>query len=124
MKNRSCVVFEFLALTDDTSSVEVTTEKWDHARTRGAATKPARWKTLITALGVPRKIRDKAEELRERAERARERLEAAGEIDALEDRQGVGADAAPAFDTLQGKTIEVRWRYWSVENGKRQQVRT
>ena len=63
-----------------------------------------------------------ADELRERAEQARERLEAAGEIDTVEDQQGVGADAAPTFDSLVGKTIEIRWRYWSNENGKRKQV--
>ena len=28
------------------------------------------------------------------------------------ERQGVGADAAPAFDTLVGKTLELRWKYF------------
>ena len=64
-----------------------------------------------------------AAELRERAQQARARLEAAGEIDCIGDNQGVGADAAPAFDTLVGKTIEVRWRYYAIEDGKRKQVR-
>ena len=63
-----------------------------------------------------------AEELRAAAEQARTRLEKAGEIDGVGDRQGVGADAAPKFDTLSGKSIEVRWRYYAKENGERKQV--
>ena len=51
-----------------------------------------------------------AEELRAAAEAARTRLEEEGEIDRVGDRQGVGADGAPNFDSLLGKTIEVRWR--------------
>ena len=66
MKKRSRVAFEFLALTDDARFAEVTTERWDHVRTRASATKPPRWQTFITALGMPRKIRDKAAELREK----------------------------------------------------------
>ena len=56
------------------------------------------------------------------AERARSRLEAAGEIDRVWESQGVGADAAPAFDTLKGKTIELRWRYYATEGDERKQV--
>ena len=63
-----------------------------------------------------------ADELRAAAQRARARLEAAGEIDRVWEQQGVGADAAPAFDSLLGKTIEVRWRYYTTENGERKQV--
>ena len=37
---------------------------------------------------------------------------AVGEIDRMWERQGVGADAAPAFDTLVGKTLELRWKYF------------
>ena len=64
-----------------------------------------------------------AEELREAAEKERARLERMGEIDRVGDRLGVGADAAPKFDSLVGKTIEVRWRYWTQEGNKRKQVR-
>ena len=63
-----------------------------------------------------------AEELREAARRERVRLEEAGEIDRVGDSLGKGADAAPAFDSLVGKTIEVRWRYWETEDGKRKQA--
>ena len=34
----------------------------------------------------------------------------------------MGADAAPAFDTLKGKTIELRWRYYATEGDERKQV--
>ena len=54
-----------------------------------------------------------AEELRVAAERARARLERECQIDAVGDQQGVGADAAPSFDTLVGKTLEIRWRYYA-----------
>ena len=64
-----------------------------------------------------------ADELRAAAERARARLEAEGQIDSVWERQGVGADAAPTFDSLEGKTIELRWRYYTSENGKRKPVR-
>ena len=63
-------------------------------------------------------------ELRAAAEQERKRLEACGEIDRVEDVQGVGEEAAPAFDTLIGKTIELRWRYWSQEGTKKKQVHT
>ena len=64
-----------------------------------------------------------ADELRAAAERERIRLEEAGEIDRVGDNLGVGADSAPAFDSLVGKTIELRWRYWTQEGNKRKQVR-
>ena len=51
------------------------------------------------------------EELRAAAQREVLRLEASGEIDRVGDRQGVGASAAPAFDSMVGKTIEIRWCY-------------
>ena len=53
---------------------------------------------------------------------ARARLEAAGEIDQVGDRQGVGAGAAPAFGTMVGKTVEIRWRYYEKDStaGKQQ----
>lgn len=63
-----------------------------------------------------------ADELRAAAERARARLEAAGQIDSVWEQQGVGTDAAPSFDTLEGKTIELRWRYYIIEDGKRKPV--
>ena len=63
-----------------------------------------------------------SDELRAAAERERIRLEAPGEIDIVGDRLGVGADAAPSFDTLLGKTVEVRWRYWAKEDGKKKQA--
>ena len=57
------------------------------------------------------------EELQDRAERARERLEAAGEIDTLEDQQ---PDSAPLFNAaLIGVTLEINWRYWIRNDGKR-----
>ena len=52
------------------------------------------------------------EELRAAAERERERLEAAGEIDRVGDRQG---DTAPKFDTLVGRWLEIRWRYYVTD---------
>ena len=57
-----------------------------------------------------------SEELRERAVRARERLQAAGEIDMLEDEQ---PEDPPRFDSLVGVTLEINWRYWIREDGKR-----
>ena len=69
------------------------------------------------------KVELSSDELRAAAERERARLEGpAGEIDGIGDSQGVGADSAPGFETLVGKTIEVRWRYHTVENGHRKQV--
>jgi hypothetical protein len=49
------------------------------------------------------------EELLAAAERERQRLEASGEIDSVHDAQ---PPIAPAFDSLVGKWIEVRWRYY------------
>jgi len=49
------------------------------------------------------------EQLQEAAERERERLEERGEISRVEDLQG---DEAPSFDSLIGKEIDIRWRYW------------
>jgi len=65
---------------------------------------------LILELTDPR-VELSPDELRAAAERARTRLENEGQIDGVADRQGVGADAAPAFDSLEGKTFELRWRY-------------
>ena len=53
-----------------------------------------------------------AEELRTAAKRERARLEAAGEIDRVWEAQGIGADAAPSFDSLVAKTLELRWKYY------------
>ena len=50
--------------------------------------------------------------MRAAAERERARLEAVGEIDRVWENQGVGADAAPKFDTLMGKSLELRWKYY------------
>ena len=47
---------------------------------------------------------------------------AAGEIDDVGDRLGVGSDAAPKFDSLLGKQVEIRWRYYTSEKGVKQQV--
>ena len=58
-------------------------------------------------------------ELRVAAERERARLEASGEIDHVGDRQPTHA---PSFESLVGKMLEVRWRYYTVENGQRKQV--
>ena len=49
------------------------------------------------------------EELRRLAERELERLEEAGEISTVSDAQ---PSDAPAFNSLLGKEIEIRWRYW------------
>ena len=49
------------------------------------------------------------DELRRLAERERERLEEAGEISIVSDAQ---PEKPPAFNTLLGKEIEIRWRYW------------
>ena len=62
------------------------------------------------------------EELRAAAERERVRLEEAGEIDRVGDSLGVGAAAAPKLNTLVGKTIEIRWRYWAKDGNKKTQV--
>ena len=53
------------------------------------------------------------EQLLEAGMRARVRLEAAGEIDRVADRQ---TDKPPPLDSLVGKKIEVRWRYWSKDS--------
>eukprot|EP00966_Prymnesium_polylepis_P145111 3350958-Prymnesium_polylepis.1 len=55
------------------------------------------------------------EELYAAAQREYERLEAAGEISGVADAQ---PQQAPAFETLMGCEIEVRWRYW-VKDPKR-----
>ena len=56
------------------------------------------------------------EELRVKAEGERERLEAAGEIDAVADRQ---PSDAPAFDSLVKCMVEVRWRYYVKDAAKK-----
>lgn len=61
-----------------------------------------------------------AAELRARAEKERERLEAIGELDSVSDGQ---PRKAPAFDTLVGKLLDIRWRYWTrTEDNKRKGV--
>ena len=60
-----------------------------------------------------------AAELRARAEKERERLEVAGELDSVSDGQ---PKKAPKFDTLVGKLLDIRWRYWTTEAGKRKGV--
>ena len=48
----------------------------------------------------------------------RERLEVAGEIDRVADMQA--AEDVPAFDTLVGRWLELRWRYYTKDaTGKR-----
>ena len=59
-----------------------------------------------------------AEELRAKAVAERARLEAAGEIDAVSDVQPA---VPPDFGDLEGKELDLRWRYYTVENGKRVQ---
>mmetsp|Transcript_41660 Transcript_41660/g.95456 ORF Transcript_41660/g.95456 Transcript_41660/m.95456 type:complete len:177 (+) Transcript_41660:1498-2028(+) len=60
------------------------------------------------------------EELRAAAEKERVRLEERGEIDIIGDRQPA---RPPPFESLVGKYIDIRWRYWTVsENGKRKQL--
>ena len=51
-----------------------------------------------------------SDELRTLAERELERLEEAGEVSIASDAQG----KVPAFNTLLGKEIEIRWRYWET----------
>ena len=58
------------------------------------------------------------EELRAKAVAERARLEAAGEIDAVSDVQPA---VPPDFGDLEGKELDLRWRYYTVENGKRVQ---
>ena len=65
-----------------------------------------------------------AEELLAAAQREQERLEEAGEIDRIGD---VMPEEPPSFETLTGKDLEIRWRYWKRvdepgKKRKRQQV--
>ena len=50
------------------------------------------------------------------AQREFERLEAAGEIDGVADAQ---PKTAPSFETLLGREIELRWRYWVKDPTKK-----
>ena len=64
------------------------------------------------------------DEHRERAERERERLEAAGQIDRVEDGQPALPKDWRAWETLQGRQIEVRWRYWVKDLTKKSKRRS
>jgi hypothetical protein len=59
------------------------------------------------------------DELRERAEQEQERLEAAGEIDRVGDAQPSLTKDWKAFDTLVGRLIEIRWRYYVKDPTKK-----
>ena len=60
------------------------------------------------------------EQLRAEAEREQERLQECGEIDRVGDGQ---PDDAPSFDSLVGKRIEVRWRYWVKDTSRKSKRR-
>ena len=59
------------------------------------------------------------DELLAAAERERERLEDAGEISMVGDGQPA---VAPDFPSLVGRELDIRWRYWTKEGGKRKSV--
>ena len=64
------------------------------------------------------------DELLERAEKERERLETLGELDRTADM--MPKDAPPCNESLIGKELEIRWRYWRPakegERGKKKAV--
>ena len=64
------------------------------------------------------------DELLERAEKERERLEVLGELDRTADV--MPKDAPPCNESLIGKELEIRWRYWRPategERGKKKAV--
>ena len=64
------------------------------------------------------------EEMRERAELERERLEAAGEIDRVGDAQPDLPKDWRAWDTLVGRQVEVRWRYYVNDLTKKSKRRS
>ena len=59
------------------------------------------------------------EEMRERAKREWERLEEAGEIERVGDAQPSLPKDWRAFDTLVGRLIEIRWRYYVKDPTKK-----
>ena len=64
------------------------------------------------------------EELRERAERERERLESTGEVDRVADAQPDLPKDWRAWDTLVGRQVEVRWRYYVKDLTKKSKRRS
>lgn len=60
------------------------------------------------------------------AQRERQRLEELGELDLLQDIQPL--KAPPIDETLVGRRLEIRWRYWRPaepgERGTKKQERT